>query len=104
MIVKRINADAQATIPPEILEELGLSAGDEVGFDIVGGRVVLTRPDGGFADEQDDDLETLTGLDTATLKALVDKALNDPRPSVPIDEAFANVRRRLEERWAKDDA
>lgn len=98
MIIKRINADAQATIPPEILDELGLTPGDEVGFDIIGGRVVLTRPDGGFGDEQDDDLETLTGLDTATLKALIDKALNDPRPSIPADEVFASLRARHEER------
>lgn len=98
MIVNRINADAQATIPPEILDELGLTPGDEVGFDIIGGRVVLTRPDGGFSDEHDETLETLTGLDTATVKALVDKALDDPRPSIPAEEVFTGLRARHEER------
>lgn len=104
MILKRINADAQATIPAEILHELGLNPGDQIGFDIIAGRVVLTRPDGGFSNEQDESLEALTGFDTAMLKAMVDEALDDPRPSIPADQAFADVRRRLEEKWAADDA
>lgn len=97
MILKRINADAQATIPSEILHELGLSPGDQIGFDIIAGRVVLTRPDGGFSDEQDDSLETLTGLDTATLKAMIDEALNDPRPSIPAEQVFSELRARHQE-------
>jgi len=98
MIVKSINGDGQTTIPEEVLRELGVSPGEEIGFDIIGGRVVLTRPDGGFGDEQQDDLERLTGLDRATLQAMVEEALADPRPSIPAEQVFAELGARHQER------
>ena len=100
MILKRIGPDAQAVIPEAVLEELGLSPGDEVGFDIIGGRVVLTRPDSGFGDEREEEVEELTGLDTATIRKLIDEALDDPSPSIPAEEVFARLEARHRERVA----
>lgn len=37
------------------------------------------------------------------LKAKVQEALDDPRPAVPIDEAFADIRRRLDVARQKED-
>ena len=37
------------------------------------------------------------------IKAKVDEALNDPRPAIPVDEAFARVRARLAAKYGSSD-
>ena len=100
MFVERITAEAQATIPDAVLETLGLEPGDSIAFEIVDGRVSLHRA----GDEDGRSVEQLAGLDLETLRTKIRNAIDDPRPSVPIAEAFARVRQRLEARWKADDA
>ena len=45
MIVKRLDADAPAVIPAELLAQLGLRAGDEIAIDLVGDRIVIASAD-----------------------------------------------------------
>jgi antitoxin component of MazEF toxin-antitoxin module len=41
MIVKRLEANAPAVIPAELLAQLGLRTGDEIAIDLVGDRIVI---------------------------------------------------------------
>jgi antitoxin PrlF len=52
MITSKITSKAQTTIPQPVRIALGLSAGDEVAYQIEGDKVTLTkrRPDG-FAED-----------------------------------------------------
>lgn len=100
MIVSRLNADALAAIPAEVLDALGLKPGDPIGFEIEDGEVRLTRPDEA-AFQQFPTEEAEPG--TETLRWLIHQALDDPRPTVPAAEAFASIRRRFDARWAADD-
>lgn len=43
MIVSKITAKAQTTIPQAVRRALGVSPGDEIAYDIKGDRVVLRR-------------------------------------------------------------
>ena len=45
MIVSRINADALAAFPPEVISALGLKPGDEVAFEVGYDGVFMTRAD-----------------------------------------------------------
>lgn len=98
MIVTRIEADVRAVIPTEVLNALAIKPGDEIGFNINDGVVSV------FRNPSDDEIDGDTGLTYGALRALIKQAVDDPRPSISADEAFANVRRLLEDRWAADDA
>lgn len=98
MIVTRIEADARALLPAEVLDALKIEPGDAVGFDISDGVVRI------FRHPSDDEIDADTGLTCGALRVLIKEAVDDPRPSIPAEQAFANVRRRMEERWAADDA
>lgn len=98
MILTRLDADANVVIPAEMLERLGVKPGDQIAFEIIDGELSV------FRYPTDDEIDEDTELSYGELRALIKEADDDPRPSVPIDEAFANVRRRLEKRWAADDA
>ena len=41
MIVTRLDADKPAVIPGELLDALGLKAGDEIAIELVGARIVI---------------------------------------------------------------
>jgi len=43
MIIGKITAKAQTTIPKAVRRALGLGPGDEIGYEIEDGRVILTR-------------------------------------------------------------
>jgi len=43
MIIGRITAKAQTTIPKAVRTALGLSAGDEIAYEIEGDRVIMRR-------------------------------------------------------------
>lgn len=43
MIIGKITAKAQTTIPQAVRRALGLSPGDEIGYEIEDGRVILTK-------------------------------------------------------------
>ena len=43
MIIGRITAKAQTTIPRAVRLALGIGPGDEIGYEIDGNKVVLTR-------------------------------------------------------------
>jgi antitoxin PrlF len=53
MIVGRITAKAQTTIPVAVRRALGLRPGDRIAYELAGGRVIMTRvgaaPDDPFA-------------------------------------------------------
>ena len=104
MIVERITKEAQATIPDAVLEALGLAPGDAIAFDIVDGSVRLRRADGlpNPIDEERASAETVLQSGTATLKALIDEALRDPRPSIPAARIFADLRALHEDRLKRD--
>ncbi len=92
MIVTRINADAQVTIPQEVLAALGLKPGDEIGFTVSDGVVSL------FRNPSDDEIDEDTGLTFGALRALIKEAIDDPRPSIPVEQAFAEVRAHIDSR------
>jgi len=58
MITSRLTSKAQTTIPQPVRAALGLRAGDDVGYVIEQGRVVLTRIPA--ASEQDDPFATFS--------------------------------------------
>lgn len=43
MITSRITSKAQTTVPQPVRAALGLKEGDELAYEIVGGRVTLTK-------------------------------------------------------------
>lgn len=43
MIIGKITAKAQTTIPKAVRRALGLGPGDEIGYEIEDGRVIMTR-------------------------------------------------------------
>lgn len=91
MIVTRMNADATAAIPAEVLEGLGVKPGDQIAFEIIDDEVNV------FRYPPDDEIDEDTGLAYGELRALIKEADEDPRPSIPIDEAFAQVRAHIGE-------
>lgn len=98
MIVTRMDADANAVIPAEVLERLGAKPGDQIAFEIIDGEVNL------FRYPPDDEIDEDTGFSYGELRALIKEADDDPRPSTPIDEAFAQVRAHIEEVARRPDA
>lgn len=92
MILTRINADAQVTIPQEVMAALGLKPGDEIGFTVSNGAVSL------FRNPSDDEIDGDTGLTYGVLRALIKEAVDDPRPSVPAEQAFAELRAHIDSR------
>ena len=49
MIVSKLTSKAQTTIPRPVRVALGLEPGDEIAYEIDGGRVVVTRVRSGTA-------------------------------------------------------
>ncbi len=43
MITSRITSKAQTTVPQPVRVALGLKEGDEIAYEISGGRVILTK-------------------------------------------------------------
>ena len=98
MIVEQITFDGCVRIPEPVLEALGLKLGDTIAFDVEDGRVRLHR-----ADQLDPELDQLFGdeADDHTddeVAAFVEEALSDSRPTLSIDETFAEVQAHIEER------
>lgn len=91
MIVARIDVDGAAVIPAEVLEGLGAKPGDQIGFEIIDGVVSV------FRYPADDEIDGDTGLSYGKLRTLIKEADDDPRPSIPIEEAFAQVRAHIGE-------
>ncbi|HEX8535496.1 MAG TPA: AbrB/MazE/SpoVT family DNA-binding domain-containing protein [Allosphingosinicella sp.] len=84
MIVKRLEAGAPAVIPDELLAELGLKPGDEIGFAVEDGEVrVFRKPPLEGLDEE-------TGLTTSELRAFIAEGMKGPY--IPAEEAFARLR------------
>lgn len=98
MIVTRLDADATAVIPAEVLEGLGVKLGDQIAFEISDGEVSI------FRYPLDAEIDEDTGLSYGELRALIKEADDDPRPSIPIDEAFAQVRDHIQEVARRSDA
>ena len=92
MIVSRIAADARVEVPDAVLRALKLKPDDGLAFHVDGDQVVVRRVAPDVAAEALGDIDEETGLPFATLNAMVDEALNDPSPPVPIEEAFAQLR------------
>lgn len=100
MIVTRLDSHGNAKIPGEVAKALGLGRGDEIGFHISDGTVSL------FRNPPDDEIDEETGLTIGALRALIKEAIDDPRPSIPAEQAFAELRehvaaRHREKRAAK---
>ena len=96
MIVSRMTSEGKATLPSEVCDALGLSPGDRVAYEIDGDQVVISKgavPRDGFA-----------AMPEAELQAMIDAALANQHLSIPIDEAFAKVRSRIEARAARMNA
>jgi antitoxin PrlF len=52
MIVRKLTSKAQTTIPQPVRTALGLEPGDEIAYEIIDGRVILTKaPRGAKADD-----------------------------------------------------
>ena len=60
MIVSKLTSKAQTTIPRPIRAALGLRPGDELSYEIVGGRVMLAKVQRGTA--TDDPFRTFEGM------------------------------------------
>lgn len=89
MIMAQVTTELAAALPAEVVRALQLLPGDEIGFEIEGDSVRLTRPE----DEEID-----LGLTREDLRALIAEGMEGPILSA--DEVFANVRQHLEERSA----
>lgn len=89
MIVTRLDADARASIPAEVMDALGLKPGDRIAFNIVDGEVILHR----FQSEEEIDEET--GMTIGALRAFVAEGLDGP--TIPMEEAFDQVRAHIDE-------
>lgn len=87
-----MEADLQAVIPTEILDALKVKPGDEIGFDITDGVVSM------FRYPSDDEIDQDTGLRYGALRALIKEAIDDPRPSIPAEQAFAELRAHIDSR------
>lgn len=98
MILSRLGAKWQTTVPLSVREALGVSPGDRLAYRIEGGLVFVSRAEG---DEEsgEDELHS-----DAEIQAAIDEALNDPRPTVPAEEAFAEVYAYIKERRRLADA
>ncbi len=96
MIVNRVTPGFAASLPREVMVALDLLPGDTIGYVIEDGAVRLIR----VQDEDGEDLtpEEITGLTTAQIDALIQEALDDPRPSVSAEEAFADVYAMLDQK------
>jgi bifunctional DNA-binding transcriptional regulator/antitoxin component of YhaV-PrlF toxin-antitoxin module len=88
MMVSRLDADGKLALPKELVELLGLSPGDQVGFHVKDGQAVLFRDD-------PDEVEPITGLTTREIRVLLAEA--EEGEPVPAEEAFAQVRAHIEE-------
>lgn len=98
MIVTRMDADANIVMPAEVLERLGVGPGDQIAFEVIDGEVNV------FRYPADDEIDEDTHLIYGELRALIKEADDDPRPSIPIDEAFAQVHAHIQEVARRPDA
>lgn len=98
MIVTHMNADATAVIPAEVLESLGVRPGDQIGFEIIDGEVSV------FRYPADDEIDEDTGLSHGELRAMIKEADDDPRPTIPAEEAFARAFARIKQVRRRRDA
>jgi len=85
MIVSRLGAKWQTIVPLSVREALGVGPGDSLAYRIEGEQVFVSR-DEGNEDSGEDDIHS-----DAEIQAAIDDVLNDPRPSIPAEEAFARV-------------
>lgn len=98
MILSRLGAKWQTTVPLSVREALGVGPGDSLAYRIEGGQVFVSRA------EDDDDRGEDDIHSDAEIQAAIDEALSDPRPTVPAEEAFAEVYAYIEERRRLADA
>ena len=90
MIHGLLSTELAEALPREVVDALDLLPGDEIEFPVVAGGVRISRPA--------DHVETELGLTTDQLQGLIQEALDDPRPPIPAEEAFAELRTRIEQR------
>lgn len=98
MILSRLGAKWQTTVPRSVREALGVGPGDSLAYRIEGDRVFVSKvgdEDGSGEDDIHSDAE---------IQAAIDEALSAPRPTVPAEEAFAEVYAYIEERRRLADA
>ena len=68
MVTSKLTSKAQTTIPQPVREALRLRPGDELAYEIAGGRVILTKASVGLEDP-DDLIEDLSRALYASQKA-----------------------------------
>jgi bifunctional DNA-binding transcriptional regulator/antitoxin component of YhaV-PrlF toxin-antitoxin module len=84
MIVKRLEAGDPAVIPEELLAELGLKPGDEIGFAVDDGEVRV------FRNPPLDEIDEETGLTIGELRAMIAEGRRGPY--IPAEEALGRLR------------
>lgn len=99
MIVSRLSAKSQTTVPRSVRDALGVGPGDALAYRIEGDQVFISKA------EDDDDIEDDVHHEAA-IQAAIDEILNDPHPgpTVSAEEAFAEVYAYIEERRRLADA
>lgn len=91
MILSRVSARWQTTVPRSVREALGVGPGDALSYRIEGDQVFVSKADD-EDEEGDEDIRS-----DAEVQAAIDEALNDPRPTIPAEEAFARAYARIEQ-------
>lgn len=85
MILSRVTAKWQTTVPRAVREALGVGPGDTISYRIEGDQVFVSKADD--EDEHgDDDIHS-----DAELQPIIDEALKDTRPTIPAEEVFTRV-------------
>ena len=85
MILSRLTAKWQTTVPRSVRAALGVGPGDTLAYRIEGDQVFVTR-----AVDEDEDGDDDSHSD-AELQAAIDHILNDPSHTIPAEEAFTRV-------------
>ena len=84
MIVKRLEVGDPAVIPEELLAELGLKPGDEIGFAVEDGEVRV------FRNPPLDEIDEETALRIDELRAMIAEGMKGPY--IPAEEAFDRLK------------
>lgn len=89
MILTNLDKRGRTTVPPEVREALGVEPGDLLAYRIEGGEVIVAKA----SDEHGpDDIHSAEEIEAA-----LDGLLDDSRPTIPADEAFARAFAAIEE-------
>lgn len=99
MILSRLSAKWQTTVPRSVRDALGVGAGDALAYRIEGDQVFVSK-----AENEDDDGKEVHS--DAEIQAAIDEILNDPtpRPTIPAEEAFARAFARIDQVRRRRDA